>query len=148
MTQSAEQPFIAALKPSSMLKRAVMAVHGLALAASLANALPVPYKMMLSIAVAGHLYHALKRQNASFLSLKYSDAAGWQIAHGDEFEPVAILKSTVVTPVAVWLHVQSRPKTGFFARRDRAFLVPYDSLDEDGYRRLTVLLKTTAGEKR
>ncbi|WP_332309797.1 protein YgfX [Methylosarcina fibrata] len=148
MTQSAGQPLIAACRPSSMLKRTVMAAHGLALAACLANALPVLYKMMLSIAVAGHLYHALKRQNAGLLSLKYSDAGGWQIAHGDEFEPVAIMKSTVVTPVAVWLHVQSRPKTGFFARSDRAFLVPYDCLDEDGYRRLVVTLKTTLAEKR
>jgi toxin CptA len=131
-----------------MLKSTVMAAHGLALAASLANALPVLYKMMLSIAVAGHLYHTLKRRNTDLLSLKYSDAAGWQIAHGDEFEPVAILKSTVLTPVAVWLHVQGRPKAGFFARRDQAFLIPYDSLDKDGYRRLVVLLKTTFGEKR
>lgn len=125
-----------------------MAAHGLALAACLANALPVLYKMMLSIALAGHLYRALKRGNKDLPSLKYSNMAGWQIACEEEFEPAAILKSTVVTPFAVWLHVQGRPKSGFLGRHDRAFLIPYDSLDEDGYRRLVVLLKTTVGEKR
>lgn len=146
MTKSMEPPFIVTLKPSKILGRAVIAAHGLAIAASLANALPFLYKTVLLAVLAGHLVHAVKSLNNGLPVLRYTDASGWQMAEDNEFEPVEILKSTVVTTFAIWLHVRGRSAAGFFAKIKKTVLIPYDALDENDYRRLIVRLKTTVGD--
>jgi fatty acid desaturase len=146
MTQPFEPSFIVTLKPSRRLARLVIAAHGLAIAASLANALPILYKGVLLTVLVAHLYYAVKRVNHILPSLKYAGASGWQIADDSEFESVTILKSTVVTPFAIWLHTSGRTKAGLFSGNKNTILIARDTLEEDDYRRLIVKLKTTVVE--
>jgi hypothetical protein len=146
VTQPFEPPFIVTVKPSRRLARLVIAAHGLAIAAGQANALPILYKGLLLIVLVAHLYYAVKRLNHTLPSLKYADASGWQIAGDSEFESAVILKSTVVTPFAIWLHTSGRAKAGLFAGNKNTILIARDALEEDDYRRLIVKLKTTVVE--
>jgi len=138
-----EPPLLLQLKPSTRLRQVIAAAHGLALAAAWANGLPVIYKMVLSTGLFVHFYHALKRLDKPQPTIQYTEASGWELADNDEFEPVSIRNSTVLTIYAIWLHVKRRNTSGCFDKAERNILIVSDALDEDDYRRLIVKLKTT-----
>jgi hypothetical protein len=147
VTKPAESPFILTVKPSKLLGGMVIAAHGLAIAASLANAMPSLYQSILIAGLVVHLFHTVKQLNNGLPTVKYADESGWQIADGNEFESVVILKSTVVTTFAIWLHVRPRAETGFFAVNKKAILIVRDALDEEDYRGLIVKLRTSAADQ-
>lgn len=136
MPQKHEPSLSVELKPSKRLKRFLVIMHGLALAASIANALPVTVKLALSTGIYIHLRLMIKRLKNQRHKIKQSEALGWEISDGSDFEPVQILSSTVITIFAIFLHFKKN------AHR-QSVLIVNDALSEDDYRRLIVRLKTT-----
>ena len=136
MPKKHEPPLLMKLKPSKRLKQLLVVMHGLALASSIANALPVAVKLALLTGIFLHFLFALKRLKIEQHALKHSNAAGWGISNGNDFEPVQILNSTVITVFAIFLHFNN-------PAGKRSVLIVNDALSEADYRRLIVRLKTT-----
>lgn len=140
MPKKHESPLLLELKPSKRLKQALVAMHLLALAASIANTLPIIVKLVLVIGIGLNLYFALTCLKSEQCIIKHSEASGWEIASGNDFKPVQIMNSTVITLFAIFLHVdKNAPK--------QSVLIVNDALSEDDYRRFIVRLKT-ADKKR
>ncbi|MGZ5051217.1 MAG: protein YgfX [Methylobacter sp.] len=123
------------LKPSKRLMQLLAVIHALAIGASIANALPAAVQLMLVAGVATHLYWLNQRIKAEQYSIKHSDALGWEIRDNDEFKPVQILGSTVITTFAIFLHISADG-------RKQSLIIVNDALSADDYRRLIVRLKT------
>jgi hypothetical protein len=126
------------LKPSKRLKQLLISAHVLALGACLANALPLAIKLGLSAGICLHLGVVIRHLNNPRQIIKYTEASGWEILEGNDFEPVRIINSTVITVYVIFLHVirQSAGK--------KTIIVLNDALSEDDYRFLIVKLRTTA----
>lgn len=135
MSKKSEPPLLLELKPSTQLKRFLVAIHLLALGSSIANALPLAVKLALSVGICLHLWFAVRRLKTQHYSIKHTETSGWEIADGDDFKSVQILNSTVTTIFAVFLHFNHD------ARR-QSLLIVNDALTEDDYRRFIVRLKT------
>lgn len=141
MPKKLEPPLLVELKPSRRLKRLLIAMHLLALAASSANALPVIVKLALLIGISIQLNFTIKRLASGHCSIKHSEAQGWAIDCDNDFAPIRILDSTVITVFAICLH---------FSRngRKQSVLIVNDALSAEDYRRLIVRLKTTDHQHR
>lgn len=124
------------LKPSKRLKQLLVIMHVLALAASIANALPIAIKLALSTGIFIHLRFMIKRLKSERHEIKQSEALGWEISSGNDFKSAQILNSTVITIFAIFLHFTDNA-------RKQSVLIVNDALTEDDYRRLIVRLKTT-----
>ena len=74
--------------------------------------------------------------------IKYTEASGWEILEGNDFEPVRIINSTVITVYVIFLHV-IRQNAG-----KKTILSLNDAVSEDDYRFLIVKLRTTANNGR
>ncbi len=136
MPQKHEPSLSVELKPSKRLKRFLVIMHGLALAASIANALPITVKLALLTGICLHLRLMIKRLKNQRHKIIQSEALGWEVSDGNDFEPVQILNSTVITIFAIFLHFNKN------AHR-QSVLIVNDALSEDDYRCLIVRLKTT-----
>lgn len=110
-------------------------MHALALASSIANALPIVVKLALLTGVCMHLRFIFKRIKKQRYKIKQSEAFGWEISAGNDFEQIQILDSTVITVFAIFLHFNKNAKK-------QSVLIMNDALSEDDYRRLIVRLKT------
>jgi len=140
LTKKHEAPLLVELRPSRRLKQVLAVMHLLALASSIANALPIIVKLALVIGIGLHFYLALTRLKSEQYAIKHSEASGWEIASGNGFKPVQILNSTVITLFAIFLHFDKNA-------HKQSVLIVNDALSEDDYRRLVVRLKT-ADKKR
>ncbi|MEQ1557652.1 MAG: protein YgfX [Methyloglobulus sp.] len=136
-TKKYSLPFVAELKPSKKLRQLCILIHALALAASFANAFPLYLKLLLSMLITLNFTIQYKRLKIENHSIKYTEARGWAMSEGQEFTAVEILKSTVVTTLFIFLHMQNKPP----------LLIANDSLAEHEYRQLIVKLKMTAHEQ-
>ena len=114
-------------------------MHVLALGSSIANTLPIAIKLALLIGIIMHLGLTNKRLKSEQHKIKHTEALGWEISDGNDFEPIQILNSTVITTFAIFLHFNKNA-------HKQAVLIVNDALSEDDYRRLIVRLKT-AGKK-
>lgn len=139
MQKKHEPPLLVELKPSQRLKQLLVVMHGLAMGSSIASALPVTVKLALLAGIFLHLWFIINRLKNQQCKIKQSEALGWELADGNDFEPIQILNSTVVTVFAIFLHFNKNA-------HKQAVLIAYDALSEDDYRRLIVRLKT-AGKK-
>lgn len=110
-------------------------MHVLALAASIANALPIAAKLTLSAGICLHFYFAVQALKNKQVKIKHTDASGWEVSDANDFKSVQILNSTVITLFAIFLHFSDNAK--------QSVLIVSDALSEDDYRRLIVRLKTT-----
>jgi hypothetical protein len=135
LTRKHEAPLLVELRPSRRLKRLLAVMHLLALASSIANALPVIVKLVLVIGIGLHFYLALTRLKSEQYAIRHSETSGWEIASGNNFKPVQILNSTVITLFAIFLHFDKNA-------HKQSVLIVNDALSEDDYRRLIVRLKT------
>jgi len=124
------------LNPSKRLKQFLVIMHVLALASSIANALPITVKLALSTGTCIHLWFMIKRLKNERHKIKQSEALGWEVSSGNDFKSVQILNSTVITIFAIFLHFTDNA-------RKQSVLIVNDALSEDDYRRLIVRLKTT-----
>jgi len=130
-----EPPLSVELQPSRRLKQLLVIMHLLALASSIANALPVIVKLALVIGIGLHLYFVLTRLKNDQYAIKHSETSGWEIFDGNDFRPIQILNSTVITLFAIFLHFNKNA-------HKQSVLIVNDALNEDDYRRLIVRLKT------
>jgi toxin CptA len=135
-----ELPLLLELKPSQRLKQLLAAMHVLALAASIANALPIAAKLALLTVIFIHFHFTMRNLKSKPHAIKHTDALGWEVSGGSDFKPVKILDSTVITTFAIFLHF-----TG--DAHKRSLLILNDALSEDDYRRLIVRLKTAGNSK-
>lgn len=141
MQTNYQPPLLLDVKYSEHLTRVMGFIHVLALAASVLNSLPVWVKCVLLIAISSHFYWQFKRLKNQPYSIKHTEALGWELSAGGDFETVQVLPSTVTSIFAIFLHLKT-------ANKSRYNLVIFsDALAEDDYRRLIVLLKTTHYEK-
>lgn len=127
------------LKPSKRLKRFLVFVYLLGLGASIANSLPIAVKLAFLIGICLHFWLILKYWGNQQCTIKHTEAVGWEVSEGNNFEPIEILESTVITIFAIFLHFKKDV-------RRKSLLIVNDALTEDDYRRLIVRLKT-AGKK-
>jgi len=134
-----EPSLLLELKPSQRLKQLLIVMHALALGASIANALPITVKLLLLTGICIHFRFMIKRLKNEQYKIKHTEALGWEIAGGNDFKPVQVLNSTVITVFAIFLHFTDNT-------RKQSVLIINDALNEDDYRRLIVRLKT-AGKK-
>jgi toxin CptA len=144
MLKKYQPALLLTLKPSKRLKQLVVFVHTLALGACIANALAITIKISLLAIICSHFWLSFRRINAEQYTIKYTDAFGWEISEGHGFAPIEILKSTVITTFALFLHFKQAPPTGDWkSGAKKTLLVLKDALTEDDYRHLIVKLKTT-----
>lgn len=125
--------FAVELKPSQKLRRLLIVIHGLALGAGFANALPLAVKLAIGVAIGLNFKFGFPKLINEHRKIKYTEKLGWEVADGSDFEAATILKSTVVTTFFIFLHIQNKP----------TILITSDALDNDDYRQLIVKLKMT-----
>lgn len=145
MSNKSESDLLLTLKPSKRLKKMVVFIHTLALGASMANALAFAIKISVFAIICINLWLSVRRLNLEYYTIKYTEAFGWEVSEGLAFASVEILKSTVITTFALFLHYkqgsQSQPsKSGY----KKTLLILNDALAEEDYRCLIVKLKTAA----
>ncbi len=145
MSDKFESDLLLRLKPSKRLKKMVVFIHTLALGASMANALAFAIKISLFAIICINLWLSVRRLNLERYTIKHTEAFGWEVSEGLVFVSVEILKSTVITTFALFLHYkhgsQSQPsKSGY----KKTLLILNDALAEEDYRCLIVKLKTAA----
>ena len=110
-------------------------MHVLAMGASFANSLPLAVKFVLLSGLGMHLAFMLRHLSDTTCKIKQTSVFGWELSDGNDFESIQILRSTVITTFAIFLH--------FLKNTDkRSLLIVNDALTEDEYRRLIVRLKT------
>ena len=145
MPKEHKAALLLALKPSKRLKKMLILVHALALAASMANALALSIKAGLFALIGLHCWWTVRRINAEHYTIRHTEALDWELSEGYGFASIEILKSTVVTTQTLFLHykhrsqVQSR-KPG----HKKSLLVLNDALADEDNRCLIVKLKTAA----
>lgn len=137
MLKKHEPSLLFELKPSKRLKRLLIVIHALALGSSIANALPITIKLALLTGICMHLRFTTKHLTSEQYKIKHTEALGWEISDGNDFEPIQILNSTVITVFAIFLHFTNNA-------HKQSVLIVNDALSEDDYRRLIVRLKTAA----
>jgi hypothetical protein len=115
----------------------IVFVHSLALGACIMNTLPITVKFGLLTGICIHLWFILNCSKIERYKIRHTEALGWEISAGKDFKSVTILKSTVITIFAVWLHIKRQNAD------KQAILIVNDALCEDDYRRLIVKLKTS-----
>jgi Membrane-bound toxin component of toxin-antitoxin system len=145
MSKGSKTALLLALKPSRRLKKLVIFVHTVALAASMANALTLGIKLSLFALICINGWLTLRRVNADYYTIKYTEALGWELSEGDGFVSIEILKSTVITTQALFLHFKHRSQEqSWKSVHKKTLLVLNDALAEEDYRCLIVKLKTTS----
>ncbi len=127
-------PFVAELKPSKKLQHFVVLIHTVALVAGFANSLPLVVKLVLAFGIGLNIKFTYPKFQKEQRTLRYSVKRGWELSDGGDFIQVDILKSTVLTTVFIFLHLQDKP----------AIVIANDALSESDYRQLLVKLKMTA----
>jgi DNA topoisomerase VI subunit A len=93
--------------------------------------------MSIVIPVLGWVY--VYQRGQANIELRYTRTTGWQIClDGQNFLNITILKTTVVSKLAIFLHFH-----GKINPRYKAIMIANDSLSANDYRRLMVKLKIT-----
>jgi toxin CptA len=145
MSDKYQTALLLALKPSKRLKKMVVFVYTLALGASMASALAFAVKISLFALICTHLGLTVRRLCAEHFTIKYTEALGWELSEGCDFASVEILKSTVITTFALFLHYKyGYQSQSWKSSHKKTLLVLNDALAEEDYRCLIVKLKTTA----
>ncbi len=133
-----QKPLQVQVKPSRLLKQALLGLHCLAVFASWMSAVPLAAKAILTILVIynGQKVYKGETRFDKTLWLNYSTGEGWQIAGQDlDFQTITILPSTVVTPWLTIIHYQTTEKPRL------SLVVSKDALTPENYRQLIVKLK-------
>jgi len=117
-----------------------MILHGLAIAASLLNTLPLTIKLLIALTIMMSLWQTLQQHyfTKNRPTLRYSHATGWKIIENQQITAIKILGSTVSTVHITFLHYK-KPH-----QRQQNLLIFKDSLNHEQYRQLSVNLKISA----
>ena len=122
-------------KASRRLIGLLIAMHLLALAASVSNALPIVVKLALLTVICLHLWFIIKRFQCEVRKIRHTEALGWELSNGNDFEAIEILNSTVISIFAIFLHFNKNTLK-------QSVLIVNDALSEDDFRCFIVRLKT------
>ena len=124
------------IKVSVIQRRLLLVVHVFALAALLVSAIVPLYKtlLVLSIVISGHVYWRAYGPSNEAYKVRYTDAFGWELSVSNQYRPIRILKSTVLTTWVIVLHYQMDDKKRYCA-------IYNDALSKEGFCRLTAQLK-------
>jgi hypothetical protein len=145
MSDIYQTALLLALSPSKRLKKLVIFVHMIALGAIMSNALVFAIKISLCAFICMHCWLTVRRINAEHFTIRYTEALGWEVSEGCDFTSVEIIKSTVITTFALFLHFNhSSQVQSWKPGHKKTLLVLNDALGEEDYRCLIVKLKTTA----
>lgn len=135
---------VLSIKPSMNLRKLMVFIHGLAFVASMINTMVFSIKISLYVLVSIHCWITLKRLSRLSHVIKYTEALGWQLSEGQDFVPIDILNSTVITTKVLFLHFNCRSQGNFTKPASKkTLLVLNDALAEEDYRYLIVKLKMT-----
>ena len=119
-------------------------MHGLALVASLINAMALAFKMILFSVICIHCWISVKRLSGINYHIKYIEGLGWQLSEGQDFVSIEILSSTVITTKVLFLHFKYRSQSNLIKPiSKKTLLILSDALAEEDYRCLIVKLKMT-----
>jgi hypothetical protein len=121
------------IERSRVLQTAVVAVHGLALIAALANPLPGGIQLLLGGAILGSLFLSWQRL-IQVRGLTLNPADEWEIILHDQTVLALLAPSTILTPWLVILHLTA-------GKRKFAIPICRDSLDPESFRKLRVYLR-------
>lgn len=118
----------------------ILAVHSLALVASITNALPWELRILLCTAVLINLYFSAKQYGVfgtiPIVEVRYADKEGWTLQTGDKkLHSVTLLPTSVLTSLVSILHFKADIKV-------IPLVVFSDSMGKEEYRRLRVFMKT------
>jgi hypothetical protein len=145
MLNKFEPSLLLTIKPSKRLNWMVIFVHTIALGASMANALVFAIKISLFTLICLHCWLTIRHLNAEHYTLKHTETLGWEVSDGSKFASIEILKSTVFTTAALFLHFKYDSQVqSWKPGHKKTLLVLNDALAEEDYRCLIVRLKTTA----
>jgi hypothetical protein len=147
MSEKYQNELLLTIKTSKRLRGLVILIHAIAVCASFATALVMVIKLSLCIVIFIDGWLTLKRLHVEQYKIKYTEALGWEIAKNCDFVRVDILKSTVITTFALFLHFKFAPHSQSWNSKYRnSLLISSDSLGEQDYRWLIVKLKTTVAK--
>ncbi|AMK79057.1 MULTISPECIES: protein YgfX [Methylomonas] len=113
----------------------VSAIYVLTLLACWLNALPMPYKWMLTMLVLLSWKSNVTSGEINVVYLRYTPNHGWSLlSDSDHYQPIDIQASTVVTRFLIALHwVQNKG-------RRQSMIIPKDAMSSNDYRKLSVCL--------
>ncbi|OAI01947.1 hypothetical protein A1353_17545 [Methylomonas methanica] len=118
-----------------MLIFIVSAIHALTLVACWLNALPIPYKGLLTMAVLLSWRSNMASGEIGVAYLRYTPKHGWSLlGNGDHYQSIEIQASTVVTGLLIalhWVHDKGRRQS---------MIIPKDAMSNNDYRKLSVCL--------
>lgn len=160
MSNRFETPLRIVLTYSSIQRYIERLLYGLALMACLVNGLPLEYRLLLTLVVAGIWFLGPDKQSRKTGHLYHLPHQGWSLSlDGEHYDSIEVLPSTVVMDFLMILHyafpVQASPRhTGdlsvFFRQslasagrqhRMKTWVIFRSDLLVDDYRRLAVRLK-------
>ncbi|MGZ8190779.1 MAG: protein YgfX [Methylococcaceae bacterium] len=147
MSRKHETPLLLNLKPSKLINWMFAVMFMFALGACLINSLPVIFKIFLLTVICTYLWRVIDCLKSKLHTIKHTEALGWEISINNDVQSVQILPSTVITIVAVFLHVKYQNRNRF-RNGKQTILVLNDALCEDDYRRLIVRLKTSFAKQK
>jgi hypothetical protein len=131
------QSFQVEVKSSVIQIYFIFITHALALYSCLIAAVPIVIKMVLPVGILAHLIFSWhQKEKLAGLKLQYSSAQAWQIAMGgNDFSPIVVLSSTVITPLVIFLHFKKQ------SGKKEAMLIFNDAICSEAFRKLTVELR-------
>ena len=138
MTVSFQQPLLLSIKPSRLLKQALIVLHFLALFACWVSAIPVAVKGLITIFIIYSLQkiYTGKTDISRSCWLRNNPGGGWEIAdHERNYQAITILPSTVITSWLTVIHYHTTDQVR------QSLVVVRDSLTPDNYRQLIVKLR-------
>lgn len=133
IAQKFNSSFVAELKPSKNLQYLVQTIHGIALVACFANALPLTWQFAVALLICLNFKITYPKFNTEKRKIRFTEKSSWEIANGDDFETIEILSSTVITTAYIFLHLKNKAP----------IVVASDALNQTEYRQFIVKLKIT-----
>lgn len=145
MPEKYQNVLLLTIKSSNRLRRLVILIHTIAVGASLSTDLVLAIKISLCLFICINGWLTLRRIHSEEYTIKHTEALGWEIAKNKcDFVQVDILKSTVITTFALFLHFKFAPHAQSWSSKNKnSLLILSDTLCEHEYRCLIVKLKTT-----
>ena len=143
MSKNLEESMSFTIRHSRLLRLIVSIVHALMLIACWLNALPAPYKCLLTILVLLNWRSKLVSGELNTVYLRYTPHQGWTLlGDGDHYLPIEIQASTVVTEFLIALNWAQNNG------RRQSMIILKDAMSNDDYRKLLVWLLISGNGRR
>ncbi len=140
MLKQQEQLFQIEVRSSIIQIYFIYIIHALAVFSCLVAVVPMVIKIVLPVGVLLHLMFTLhQKAKLTGSKLQYSSSQAWQLSMvGNNFDPIEILSSTVITPLAIFLHFKKQ------SGKKQSMLIFKDAISSEAFRKLTVELRVNS----